>query len=256
MRHLRRLRAATVLVSLTALLALAGCSTAGSGGSTADGATPTSTTGDTTGGQPGSTAAGGVDQPASTAADTTATSAGSAAGSATAKQAEATAVYFLRTEIGMRRPVAMPFKPTGKDTGEVGVYPGKGSEGGEPLPRSITTVRLRRQQGGWEVTGTRSPSVRVTQPAAGALVASPVRLTGSAHAFEGNVAVQVHDNRNGKDQTLGEGFVTGGGDMFRPFSGSVRFRSPSTTTGWVVFFVRSPADGQVTEATFVRVRFK
>jgi hypothetical protein len=255
MPHLRRLRAAAVLVSLTALLALAGCSTAGGGGTggdSPDGATPTSTTADATGGQPGSTAAGGVDQPASTTTDGTPTSTASAA----AKQAQATAAYFLRTEIGMRNPVAKPFKPTGKDTGEVAVHPGQGAESGEPLPQSITTVRLRRQQGGWEVTGTRSQSIRVTQPAAGALVTSPVRLAGSAHAFEGNVAVEVHDNRNGKDQTLGEGFVTGGGDKFRPFSGSVRFTRPSTTTGWVVFFIRSAADGQVTEATFVRVRFR
>jgi Immunoglobulin-like domain of bacterial spore germination len=254
MQQLPRFRATIVLASLLALLALAGCSAAGDGPGGAA-ATSTTTGGLAPGEQPdgGGTGTSGTDQPASTAGGTPTSS----SASGTAKQAEATAVYFLRTEIGMRQPVARPFRPTGANTGEVGVYPGAGAEGGGPLPQSVTTVSLRRQPaGGWEVTGTRSPSIRVTSPARGALVSSPVRLTGQAHTFEGHVGVEVHDNRNGKDQILGKGFVTGGGDAFRPFSGTIAYRPPSTATGWVVFFVSSAADGQVTEATFVRVGFK
>jgi len=248
MRHLCRFRTAAALAWLLALLALAGCSAGDDpAGAAADGATTTA------GESPGTT--GGGDQPASTTGGTPTTDSGSPTAGPTAKQAEAAAAYFLRTEIGMRKPVAMRFKPTGEGTGEVGVYPGEGGEGGQPLANAVTVVRLKRQAGGWEVTGTRSPSVRVTEPRAGAVVTSPIRLAGSAHAFEGTVGVAVHDNRLGKDQTLGESFVTGGGDVFRPFTGTVSFQRPSTTTGWVVFFVSSAADGQVTEATFVRVRF-
>jgi hypothetical protein len=251
MRHPCRFRTAAAVAGLLALLALAGCSAGDDPAGSAAGA-PT-----TAAGQSPGTNAGGDDQPASTVdgAPTTDSGSGSSTAGPSAKQAEATAAYFLRTEIGMRKPIAMGFKPTGDRTGEVGVYPGEAGEGGQPLAQSVTVVRLRRQTGGWEVTGTSSPSVRVTAPKAGTVVTSPVRLAGSAHAFEGTVGVAVHDNRLGKDRTLGESFVTGGGDVFRPFTGSVSFQRSTTTTGWVVFFVNSAADGQVTEATFVRVRF-
>jgi hypothetical protein len=174
---------------------------------------------------------------------------------ADAKQAEATAAFFMRTEIGMRDPVTRPFRATGQGTGEVVIYPGSGSESGGPVPNLVTTVSLRRRPGGWEVTGTRSPNILVSRPTTGARIASPVRLAGMAFTFEGNVEVEVRDNRNGKDQTLGQGVVTGGGDQLRPFSGSVTFRRSSTPSGWVVFMARSAVDGQVLEATAVRIGF-
>jgi len=67
------------------------------------------------------------------------------------------------------------------------------------------------------------------------------------------VQVKVLLNRTGKDRVLGEGFVTGGGDVMRPFSGEIAYRGGSGA-GWLAFFTASEADGQVLEATIIPVR--
>ena len=62
-------------------------------------------------------------------------------------------------------------------------------------------------------------------------------------------------NRTGKDPVLGEGFVTGGGDVMRPFSGRVSYKGGSGP-GWLVFYTTSAADGQVLAATMVPVTLR
>jgi Immunoglobulin-like domain of bacterial spore germination len=255
MRQTRSFPTAVLNAGLvTVALLLGGCS-AGGGGAAPGGATasPSPLA------KPAEDSGAGGEPTSTTAVPTTTTTGGTAAPApapAGAKQAEATAAFFMRTEIGMRKPVTRPFRATGADTGEVGVYPGAGSESGGPLPNLVTTVSLRRRPGGWEVTGTRTRDIVVTQPSAGARIASPVRLAGSALAFEGNVQVRVRDNRNGPDQTLGEGFVTGGGDAPGAFRGQIAFKQPTAAAGWVILYEDSAAtSGQVLQATMVRVRF-
>jgi hypothetical protein len=61
---------------------------------------------------------------------------------------------------------------------------------------------------------------------------------------------------DGSTEPVGSGFVTGGsGPDLAPFTGSVRFPSPRGGWGSVIFFTRSMDNGQVWEATTVRVGF-
>lgn len=173
-------------------------------------------------------------------------------GGSTAAGAAQTAAYFLRLELGMKDPVAGAFKRTGEGTATVDVRPKDIGEGDLQAMGPVTVVSLRAEANGWSVTGTRTAEIRVTSPKAGATVGSPVALRGSALAFEGNVQVKVLLNRTGKDRVLGEGFVTGGGDVMRPFSGEIAYRGGSGA-GWLAFYTASELDGQVLEATMVPV---
>ena len=81
-----------------------------------------------------------------------------------------------------------------------------------------------------------------------------MQLSGRALAFEGTVDVEVRED--GADEPLGTGFVTGGGDVMRPFVGEVRLaREPSVPAGAIVLFTRSAEDGAVWSASVVRIRF-
>jgi len=171
-------------------------------------------------------------------------------GGSTAAGAKQTAAYFMRLELGMQDPVAGAFKRSG-DTATVEVHPKAAGEGGTPTDGPITTVSLQAEANGWYVTGTRTKDILVTSPKAGARV----HLRGKALAFEGNVQVRVQANRTGKDPVLGEGFVTGGGDVMRPFNGRVTYRGGSGP-GWLVFLTVSEADGQVLQATMVPVTLR
>jgi len=169
-------------------------------------------------------------------------------------EAVATAVAYMRREVGMRDPVAGPFRWTGPTTGQVDVHPRFG-EGQQPLSGPITVVSLKRLASTWYVLGTQTSTIRVTQPEPSAHIASPVRVAGRALAFEGAVQVQVTQDRYGKDILLGSGSVTGGGDMLRPFDGQISFRAPTGTTGSIIFAELSAANGEVSRATVIRVRF-
>jgi hypothetical protein len=238
---MRSARAVTV-AAVVAALTLAGCAGDDGGGAAAP--------------APATSAPAPATTPA--ASGTTTTTAGGGGGTAapqgtTGKAAEATAAFYLRQELGMREPVPGRFKSTGADTGEVGVRPKSIGEGGNTTGGPVTTVTLRKRPGGWTVTGARTPNIQVTSPKPGQAVTSPMKLAGKAHAFEGNVAVTVTANVNGRDPELGTTAVTGGGDALRAFDGEVTYkRRPGA--GWVVFFTESAADGQVLEATIVPVR--
>ena len=119
----------------------------------------------------------------------------------------------------------------------------------------VTTVLVRQLSGDdtWWVLGAVTADIVVEAPAAGASISSPVELRGSALAFEGTVNVDVR--QDGTHQPLGAGFVTGGGDVSRPFSGELAFSTPTERFGAVVFREFSAEDGRVLDATVVRVAF-
>ena len=56
--------------------------------------------------------------------------------------------------------------------------------------------------------------------------------------------VEVREDGMLAGQSLGEGFVTGGGGPAAPFAGTIAFTTPTKPGGAVVFFERSSADGQ------------
>jgi hypothetical protein len=88
------------------------------------------------------------------------------------------------------------------------------------------------------------------------VIGSPVTVAGAALAFEGRVNVRVLEVTGGAVRQLGSGYVTGGGDVMRSFSGTVSFARLGGGTGWVIAFERSAANGAVTKATAVEVAFR
>ena len=174
----------------------------------------------------------------------------------------ATAREFAIKYLGLQDPVSFAFRAGGPGEGEVPIGFRFG-EGRTPLPNPQPTFTVVVRQlgtqgstGAWTVVAVTSPNIVVTRPGPLDRAASPVRVTGQAHTFEGNVNVEVREDGMLSGQALGRGFVTGGGDALRPFSGDITFRSPSKPAGAVVFVERSAADGQtILRAAVVKVRF-
>ncbi len=174
----------------------------------------------------------------------------------------ATAREFAVKYLGIENPVDFPSRNTGPGAVEVpmGIRFG---EGRTPVadPRVSFSVVLRQlgaqdASGPWTVVEVVSPNVVVTTPKALAKVASPVRVTGQAHTFEGTVLVEVRQDGMLAGQSLGRGFVTGGGDALRPYSGDITFRSPGKPSGAIVFTELSVADGVgIVRAAVVKVAF-
>ena len=142
----------------------------------------------------------------------------------------------------------------------VGAYRAGDSRSGEVEVRAkstgpATTVIVRRlgPDGSWWVIGAATDTVTVTSPAAGEVIASPVAVTGSALAWEGNVQGEIR--QDGTRAPLGTGVFTGGGDVMRPFSGAISFTTPSRPHGALVLVTHSAEDGRVWQATVLRVAF-
>jgi hypothetical protein len=171
------------------------------------------------------------------------------------RAAKAAAVAFMR-DLGMRDPVAATYRKTGADTAEVGIHPRSGES--LELDRVTTLVRLHRYTNGWLATGAQAVNaIEVDQPLPFTRIASPVTVSGQSVTYEGTVHVTVTEDRRGADRVLGRSFVNGGGTELSPFSGSIRFASPTPgiDAGWVVFSGDTGADTGIIEATAVRVRF-
>ncbi|HET7722912.1 MAG TPA: hypothetical protein VFK43_23285, partial [Acidimicrobiales bacterium] len=68
--------------------------------------------------------------------------------------------------------------------------------------------------------------------------------------------VQIREDGMLAGQSLGKGFVTGGGDMKRPYSGDITFRSPTKPGGAILYTELSAADGQnIMQVAAIKVRF-
>jgi hypothetical protein len=146
--------------------------------------------------------------------------------------------------VGFRRPVLGSYRAGDGRSGEVEVRP----EAGGP----VTTVFVRRMSDDtWWVLGSATDGIELDTPPAGDVVTSPVVLTGRAWAFEGHVSVRIVED--GSRAPLATGFVTGGGDELRPFTGSFRLRTAQAAHGAVVLTTDSARDGQVWTAAVVRV---
>ena len=174
----------------------------------------------------------------------------------------ATARDFMTRYVGMDNPVDFPTRTTAPGHVEVPMGPRYG-EGRTPLanPQARFAVIVRQlgaqgASGPWTVTEVAAFDIAVTTPAPLSRITSPVRLTGQARAFEGTVNVQIREDGMLAGQSLGKGFVTGGGDVKRPYSGDIAFRSPTKPAGAVVYTELSAADGQgILQVAVVRVRF-
>ena len=153
---------------------------------------------------------------------------------------------FATTYLRFEAPIVGTFQQGDTRSGEVDVRPiGNGP---------VTTVLVRQvgADDSWYVIGAATSTIEVTTPETGALVRSPLRITGRAVAFEGNVRVEVR--QDGEVGALGSGFVTGGGDVMRPFSGTIPFDEPTARYGTVVLYTQSAENGQVWAAAALRIR--
>ena len=209
--------------------------------------------------QPGSTATFAGIWPFATKAELDAYAAGT---DRTYRDPVATARDFMTKYVGMDNPVDFPSRTTAPGQVEVPMGP-RYAEGRTPLanPQARFGVIVRQlgaqgASGPWTVTEVVAFNITVTTPAALARITSPVRLTGQAHAFEGTVNVQIREDGMLAGQSLGKGFVTGGGDMKRPYSGDITFRAPTKPGGAILYTELSAADGQnIMQVAAVKVRF-
>ena len=149
--------------------------------------------------------------------------------------------------VGFSDPIVGEFMQGDSRSGEVEVRPDTNG------PTTTVFVRQLGTDGSWWVLGSATANVTADAPGAGDAITSPLTVSGSALAFEGTVNVEVR--QDGSREPLGTGFVTGGGDVARPFSGQIEFSTPTAARGAVVFLTRSAEDGAVWEAAVVRVRF-
>jgi spore germination protein GerM len=173
----------------------------------------------------------------------------------------ATAREFLTKYVGIDNPVDFPSRTTAPGQVEVPMGP-RFAEGRTPLanPQARFGVIVRQlgdqgASGPWTVTEVAAFDITVTTPKPLDKVTSPVRLTGEARAFEGTVNVQVREDGMLAGQSLGKGVVTGGGDVKRPYSGDITFRTPTKPGGAILYNELSAADGQIIQVAAVKVRF-
>lgn len=159
---------------------------------------------------------------------------------------------FLREVAGMRGVFAGTVRRTG-NLAEVTCYPPTPDDVTVPSTGQPTVVTLRRDGGTWSVTGTSAGMIQVDAPHSGDVLTTPFTATGRAHVFEGNVTVRVLTDKGATE--IGRGFVTGGGDAPRPFTGTITFAQPNGGGGWVLFQEFSAANGDVVLTTAVRVGF-
>jgi spore germination protein GerM len=209
--------------------------------------------------QPGTTPAFAGIWPFATKAELDAYAAGT---QRTYRDPLATARDFMTKYVGMDNPVDFPSRTTGPGTVEVPMGP-RYAEGRTPLPNPqarfgviVRQLGAQDASGPWTVTEVVAFDITVTTPKPLDRVTSPVRLTGQARAFEGTVNVQVREDGMLAGQSLGKGFVTGGGDVKRPYSGDLTFRSPTKPAGAILYTELSAADGQnIMQVAAVKVRF-
>lgn len=157
------------------------------------------------------------------------------------------ATGFAVDYVGFDSPVIGEFQQGDSRSGEVEVRP---QENGP-----VTTVFVRQlgSDDTWWVLGAATTEIVFTLPAVGSAIDNPLEIAGEALAFEGNVQVEVRVD--GSVEPIGESFVTGGGDVMRPFTGTIEFPSPQGGWGAVMGSTRSAEDGRVWQATVFRVGF-
>jgi hypothetical protein len=154
---------------------------------------------------------------------------------------------FALDFVGFSDVIAGPFRAGDARSGEVEIR--------DNSTGPATTVMLRKlgSDGSWWVIGAATENISVSSPETGEDIASPVTVSGSALAWEG--VVQVEIRQDGTREPLGSGLITGGGDVMRPFSGSIAFGTPTQPYGALVLVSHSGENGQIVQASVQRVAF-
>ena len=160
----------------------------------------------------------------------------------------AAARAFAEEYVGFTSPMVGDFVAGDSRSGEV---PIRATDRGV-----VTTVSVRQldSAGHWWVIGSSTPNLVLTSPSAGAAIKSPVTLKGQSTAFEATFNVEIRQDRTAPP--LGGGPAMGGsnGDM-GPFTDVVSFTQPTQPQGAIVLKTYSSKDGNVVEASVIRVTF-
>ncbi len=160
----------------------------------------------------------------------------------------ASARAFATSYLKFVNPVVGAFQQGDSRSGEVEIRPSSSGP--------VTTVFVRQllSDDTWWVLGAATAHIVVTEPAALAAITSPVRLRGSSTAFEATVQVSIRQDNS--DKPLADGYVMGGANgQMGPFDTTLKFASPTSTSGALVLYTVSAADGKVSEAAVMRIRF-
>lgn len=159
---------------------------------------------------------------------------------------EAAATAFAADYVGMPTPLVAAFQAADARSGEVDIR-------SRPAALPSTVVVRQLEDGNWWVLGSGMQNIQLDQPAGGARITSPQPLAGKALAYEGHVDVELR--ADGVAEPIATTFVTGGGDVLRPFDGSLTFEKPAQPYGAILLITRSGQDGSVVEFVAVRVAF-
>lgn len=159
------------------------------------------------------------------------------------------AASFATTYLGFASPLVGDFRQGDSRSGEVAIR--DASNG----PVSTVLVRQLGSDSSWWILGCVSHAMLIDAPAAGALVSSPLTVTGTSTAFEAVVNVDVR--ADGSLTPLTSGVVMGGSmGVMGPFRGTFTFNTPAAAGGALVFRTYSARDGSVVEASVIRVHYR
>lgn len=162
---------------------------------------------------------------------------------------EEAARSFASNFIGFEEVVVGSFQAGDPSSGEVPVQPRTNGP--------VTRVLVRQlEPGAWWATGAVNDQIQIDSPEPGALARSPLKVTGAAQAFEGNVQVEVRADNASKP--VGNGFVTGAQDQMGPFDQLIRFDQAAASPakyGALLLFEQDANVGHVNKATVIRIRF-
>jgi hypothetical protein len=154
---------------------------------------------------------------------------------------------FATDFVGFTDPVVGAFQAGDARSGEVTVQ--------AKTAGPMTTVFVRQLGDSWWVLGSSTANIQLSSPSALSAVTSPLHLQGSSTAFEATVNTAVRED--GSTEPIATGIVMGGANgTMGQFDGTLGFTAPSSGTwGAVVLLTRSAENGNVVEATVVRVKF-
>jgi len=155
---------------------------------------------------------------------------------------------FAVSFLGFVDPVVGAFEQADSRSGQV---PVQASSTG---PVTTVIVRMLTADNTWWVLGASTPNLQLETPKTLDTVGSPVTLSGQSTAFEATVNVQIR--QDGVLAPVKEAIVMGGSNgTMGPFSGTVDFAHPTATAGAIVLKTISAKDGNISEASVIRVRF-
>ncbi len=156
---------------------------------------------------------------------------------------------FALDYLGFTNPIFEPFQRGDTRSGEVPVR--------TSLNGAVTTILVRQvtSDESWWVIGAVSPNISITTPTALETITSPVLLKGTSTAYEAVVNLEVR--QDGTLTPLIRSTVMGGSmGVMGSFTKTVKYPTPSASSGAIVMYTLSPKDGSVLEASVLRVAFQ